>query len=104
MIAQPAAAIQQRAEALLARHPNLAAEVLRGKSVIGGGSTPDQSLDTWLLSPNVPDAVDAEKQLRAGDPPVIGRIEDDRLVLDLRTVLPEEEEELAEQLEKLPRL
>jgi len=72
--------------------------VSRDWSVIGGGSTPDQSLDTWLLSPNVANAVDAEKLLRAGDPPVIARIEDDRLVLDLRTVLPEEEDQLAEQL------
>jgi L-seryl-tRNA(Ser) seleniumtransferase len=98
MIAQTPGAIYTRAEALLARHPEIDGEILTGKSVIGGGSTPDQSLDTWLLSPNVADAVDAEKRLRAGDPPVIARIEDDRLVLDLRTVLPEEEEELAQRL------
>jgi L-seryl-tRNA(Ser) seleniumtransferase len=103
MIGQTPGAIYARTEALLARFPEIDAEILPGKSVIGGGATPDQSLDTWLLSPNAPNARDAERQLRAGDPPVIGRIEDERLVLDLRTVLPEEEDELAGQLVKLPR-
>ena len=45
-------------------------------------------------------AVRLDAKLRAGDPPVIGRIEDDRLVLDLRTVLPEEEELLAQRLSR----
>jgi L-seryl-tRNA(Ser) seleniumtransferase len=103
MIGQTPGAIYARTEALLARFPEIDAEILPGKSVIGGGATPDQSLDTWLLSPNAPNARDAERQLRAGDPPVIGRIEDERLVLDLRTVLTEEEDELAGQLVKLPR-
>lgn len=98
MIRQTAAEIHERARDLLARFPHIHAELLPGKSVIGGGATPDQSLDTWLLSPNVPDAMDAERRLRAGELPVIARIQDDRLVLDLRTVLPEEENELAEQL------
>jgi L-seryl-tRNA(Ser) seleniumtransferase len=103
MIRQTPQAIYARAEALLARFDDVDAEILPGKSVIGGGATPDQSLDTWLISPNVADVVEAERRLRANDPPVIGRIEDERLVLDLRTVLPEEEEELAGQLLQLPR-
>lgn len=103
MIRQPAELIYGRAEALLARHDEIDADILPGKSVIGGGATPDQTLDTWLLSPNTPDVVNAERRLRAGDPPVVGRIEDELLVLDLRTVLPEEEEELAGRLAELPR-
>jgi len=103
MIRQTAANVHARAQALLARFQDLDAEILHGRSVIGGGATPDQSLDTWLISPNVADVVDAERRLRGGDPPVIGRIEDERLVLDLRTVLPVEEEELARQLLQLPR-
>src|SRR5207302_9471585 len=43
MIRQSAAEIYGRAEALLARFPDLDAEILPGKSVIGGGATPDQS-------------------------------------------------------------
>jgi L-seryl-tRNA(Ser) seleniumtransferase len=47
------------------------------------------------------DAVEMERKLRGGDPPVIARIQDDRLVLDLRTVLREEEDTLASALQKL---
>ena len=42
-----------------------------------------------------------ERKLREGDPPVVGRIEDEQLLLDLRTVLPDEEDELARQLRGL---
>lgn len=81
-------AIRLRAMALAERMPG--AEVIEGASVIGGGSTPDQTLPTWLLA--IPgDAAGLERALRGGDPPVIARIEDDRLLLDLRTVLEEQE-------------
>ncbi len=95
MIRQTPAAIYQRAEGLLARLPGIAAEIVPGKSVIGGGSTPEQELETWLIALETPDAAAAERQLRAGDPPVIARIEEERVLLDLRTVLPEEENDLA---------
>jgi L-seryl-tRNA(Ser) seleniumtransferase len=42
-----------------------------------------------------------EQRLRSGNPPVIARIEEDRLLLDLRTVSPEEEDELAAALQAL---
>ncbi len=67
-----------------------------GKSVVGGGSCPDTTLSTTLLalisdrqSPNQIEAV-----LRAQDPPILIRIEAERAVVDLRTVLPDEEETL----------
>ena len=72
-----------------------------GESVIGGGSTPEQSIPTWLIVVNLTDVVGAEKKLRAADPPVIARIEDGRLLLDLRTVFPEEEEELKRAIQAL---
>jgi L-seryl-tRNA(Ser) seleniumtransferase len=91
MIHLTAEEILVRAEAIRARVPGL--ELKEGRSVAGGGSTPDQTLPTWLLV--VPgDAAAAERALRANDPPIIGRIEHDRLVLDLRTVFPEEEGDL----------
>ena len=69
------------------------AELVAGESVIGGGSTPEQSLPAWLIA--LPgDAPRLERALREGSPPVIARIEKDRVVLDLRTVFEEEEEEL----------
>ena len=93
--------IRVRAEALVARLPQLRAEIRSGNSVIGGGATPDQSVPTWLLYIECASATEAERRLRAADPPVIARVEDDRLVLDLRTVLPQEEEGLAAALRSL---
>lgn len=81
-------------------------EILPGFSVIGGGSTPDQQLRTHLIaiaskrhSPAQIEARLRQPQTLAADgvaaprntTPVIARIEDDRLLLDLRTVFPEEE-------------
>ena len=95
MIRQTTDEIRTRAERLVARVPGIRAEVVPGSSVIGGGSTPEQAIPTWLIAIACPDLVAAEARLRAGDPPVVARIEDDRLMLDLRTVFPEEEAELA---------
>ena len=103
MIRQPAEAIRARAEALAARLPGLRAEIVPGESVIGGGATPEQSIPTWLLSIASDDLPAAERRLRASNPPVIARVENDRLLIDLRTVFPEEEESLAEALESLNR-
>ena len=94
MIRQSADQIRARAEALLARLQGLNAEVVEGQSVIGGGATPEQAIPTWLIAITCDDAVAWERRLRENDPPVVARIEDDRLILDLRTVLPDEEEEL----------
>lgn len=90
MIRQTADEVRSRAEALL---PLLSAEaeIVPGESVIGGGATPEQSIPTWLIAIRPNDAVDAERRLRAANPPVIVRIEQDRLLIDLRTVFPEEE-------------
>jgi L-seryl-tRNA(Ser) seleniumtransferase len=92
MIRTSAAEIRNRAEQVRERVAGL--DLIEGRSVAGGGSTPEQSLPTWLLA--LPgDAVENERKLRSGETPVIGRIEDDKLVLDLRTVLPEEDSELS---------
>jgi len=89
--------IRRMADSLAAKIPG--ATVIAGESVIGGGSTPDQSLPTWLVV--VPgDAVALEKQLRANDPPVIARIEKNQLLLDPRTLLfSGEEDEIAQALQ-----
>ena len=66
--------------------------LMRGASAVGGGSAPGVELETVLLALEHPRlSADAlESRLRALDPPVIARIEQDRVVLDLRTVLDEE--------------
>ncbi len=98
MIRLPAGEIRRRAEALVARLPAGRAELRPGESVIGGGSTPEQSIPTWLIALRCENVNDAERRLRSGTPPVIGRIDNDRLLLDLRTVLPEQDDLLAEAL------
>jgi L-seryl-tRNA(Ser) seleniumtransferase len=94
MLSQSGAAMRERAERFLGLLDGVKAEAMPGESVAGGGSTPDQALPTWLIAVDG-DAVELEKRLRLGGPPVIARIVDDRLVLDLRTVLPEQEQALA---------
>ncbi|MBX9601309.1 MAG: L-seryl-tRNA(Sec) selenium transferase [Bryobacteraceae bacterium] len=91
MIRTSAAELQGRAQRLAQRIPG--AEVMEGASVVGGGSTPDQKLPSWVVA--IPgSAVRIEAALRGGDPPVIARIENDRLLLDLRCVPEWEEEDL----------
>jgi L-seryl-tRNA(Ser) seleniumtransferase len=72
--------------------------VLRGRSTIGGGSLPGETLETWLLALEcgaVPGGADEVlKRLRESATPVIARIEDDRVVIDPRSVFLEEEDAL----------
>ena len=71
--------------------------LINGTSAVGGGSAPGLQLPTVLLSiardGESPDAT--ERWLRSLDPPIIARIEHNRVVLDLRTVLPDQDETLA---------
>jgi L-seryl-tRNA(Ser) seleniumtransferase len=101
MIMETAGSIRSRAENLIAALPSLKSQLRQGSSVIGGGSTPEQYIPTWLIAISSPDVVALEQELRASTPPVIARIEDDQLVLDLRTVFPAEEPELITALQAL---
>jgi L-seryl-tRNA(Ser) seleniumtransferase len=101
MLRQSAAQIHQRALGLAARVPGLRAEVVEGESVTGGGATPEQPIATWLIAVECTNVVEAERSLRTGDPPVIARIEDGRLIFDLRTVFRAEEGALVAALEAL---
>jgi L-seryl-tRNA(Ser) seleniumtransferase len=67
------------------------ARLVDGRSMIGGGSLPEESLPTRLVAINAGGGVTLEavaKRLRTGEPAVVGRIEDGRLLLDPRTVAP----------------
>ncbi len=72
----------------------LKATVLPGESTVGGGSLPGATLPTSLLALDVPHPEALAAALRAHQPAVIGRIANDRLLLDPRTVLPDQEEPL----------
>ncbi len=71
-----------------------AGEVRESASAVGGGSLPDVTLPTRVVALAAPDADALAARLRAGDPPVVGRIEEGRVLLDPRTVLPSEDDEL----------
>ena len=100
MIMMPVHEIEARAQKIAARIKE--ARVVDGESVLGGGATPDQSIPTRLIAIEGA-ARKLEKQLRASDPAVVARIEKDLLLIDLRTVFPEDDEILAGLLENYAR-
>jgi L-seryl-tRNA(Ser) seleniumtransferase len=64
-------------------------EVLESESTVGGGSLPGESMPTWVLALTVKRVDKFMEKLRRELPPVIARAENDRILLDPRTVLPE---------------
>jgi L-seryl-tRNA(Ser) seleniumtransferase len=99
------AEIGSRAEAVVKRllSSKLSAEVLDGESVIGGGAAPSAVLPTRLLAITCAglSADELSSSLRASDPPIIARVEEGRVLLDLRTVFPEQDETVAKALEQV---
>ena len=101
MIETPVARLEERAEALrarLAETAGLAVSVAAAEAAVGGGSTPGVTLPSRALAIEAAgrSASALAAALRAGSPPVVGRIADGRLLLDLRTVDPREDAALAE--------
>jgi L-seryl-tRNA(Ser) seleniumtransferase len=99
MLTMTAAEIRSRADAVASAirgNHGWRADVTEGASAIGGGSAPGVELATWLVAiektGTTPDGLEAA--LRRQTPPIIARIERDRLLLDLRTVLPEQDSAL----------
>ena len=96
MLGLTAEEIGDRAEPLARalRDAGWNATVIDGSSTVGGGSAPGSALPTRLvrLERDGFSAETIEQRLRALDPPVIARIQDDRVVLDLRTVLARQDE------------
>ena len=100
MIMETPEELRKRTERIRSAMRTVDCEVIEGESVIGGGSTPHQSLPTWLLAING-NAADFERKLRNGNPPVIARIDNNQLLIDLRTVTLEEEPALITALSSL---
>ena len=106
MIRQTTEEIRERAGKFVAAleltgHASI--DLVEGESVLGGGSTPDQSVPTTLLrvrSTGGASVTENESRLRTGHPPVIARIEDNALLVDLRTVHPSDEPDLAAALRR----
>ena len=83
--------LHERALRIAKQLKSLKAQVRESASPIGGGSTPDQTLPTWLVELAVAKPNAFEARLRSSATPVIARIEAGRIVLDMRTVADEEE-------------
>ena len=99
------APIARRAEELAAtvRSESLHLELIDGESLLGGGSAPSAVLPTKLLAISLTGSTPNQTlaRLRAFDPPIIARLEEDRVLLDLRTVLPDQDSILASALRQL---
>jgi L-seryl-tRNA(Ser) seleniumtransferase len=97
--------IGERAELLAGqlRSPKLKVEVVEGESVIGGGAAPSSALPTFLLAVTRADlSADAlATRLRTSDPPIIARVEEGRVLLDLRTVFPAQDGMIAAALHRI---
>jgi len=97
--------IGRRAEAVAAkaRSSVMTIEVINGESVIGGGAAPSAVLPTRLLGVTRKglSADEISARLRAAELPVIARVEEGRVLLDLRTVFPEQDEKVTEALRAL---
>ena len=65
-------------------------DVIRSESTVGGGSLPEESIPTYVLSLNVKSPDKFLRKLREGNPPIIARVEDDKILFDPRTVLDDE--------------
>jgi L-seryl-tRNA(Ser) seleniumtransferase len=99
MISTPLDALQARAEKIRdeLQKSGIEIEIKESKSTVGGGSLPGETLPTILISvasvPSVDLSPDQQAKLfREQSPPIIGRIEEEKFVLDLRTVFPHQDE------------
>ncbi len=113
MMRLPKAEIARRAEALVSRVTQskagagdarkLKLELCDGESVIGGGAAPSATLPARLIAVTHGSlsADELSGRLRESEPPIIARVEEGRLLLDLRTVFPEQDVALAEILNSL---
>lgn len=96
-----------RAEALVSKlkaSSKLKLEIIGGESVIGGGAAPAARLQTFLIAANVEGltAEELARSLRQSLPlPIVARVEEGRVLLDLRTIFPEQESYIASRLHGL---
>jgi L-seryl-tRNA(Ser) seleniumtransferase len=101
--------ISKRAEQLMRKlhigMPRLNIEVVKTQSVIGGGSAPGATLPSRALAISSSDLSPDEiaRRLRNSETPVIARVEEGRVLLDLRTVKPEQDEAVLRAVESLSR-
>jgi L-seryl-tRNA(Ser) seleniumtransferase len=98
MISASGKELEARARALAEQLGGLAVAT---QSAIGGGSLPGQTQPSWAVAFDTPTPDRLAAALRKADPPVISRIEDDRVLLDLRAILPEQDQTLRQAVARI---
>jgi L-seryl-tRNA(Ser) seleniumtransferase len=104
-IARRAEGIVSQIQFAQGKSARLKLELVDGESVIGGGAAPSAVLPTRLIAVTHADlsADELSARLRASTPPVIARVEEGRVLLDLRTVFSEQDANVATAIASLPR-
>ena len=95
MISTPLDALKKRAENIKEQleKSGISITITESKSTVGGGSLPGETLPTIVISVASDSSADEQAILfREQSPPIIGRIEDDKFVLDLRTIFPQQDD------------
>jgi L-seryl-tRNA(Ser) seleniumtransferase len=98
-------AIGKRAETLAAQiaAPKLKVEIVDGESIVGGGAAPSSTLPTRVLALTC-EGLTADElagRLRGAEPPIVARVEEARVLLDLRTVFPEQDAAMVAALNRI---
>jgi len=92
MIAAPVDTLQKRAETWMQALGM--GEVIPSQSTVGGGSLPDETLPTFVLALSVRSPNRILERLRQCQPPVVARLEADKVIFDPRTILPDQDNDL----------
>lgn len=102
MLSLTAEELQQRAQSMI-EGLDSKFELIAGQSTLGGGAGPTSTFPTTLIAITHPEksAQDIEHQLRSSSPPIIARISEDRVLIDLRTVFDDQLQVLHESLARL---
>ena len=97
MIAAPPRSLAARARGVAAKlmAAGISADVMEVRSTVGGGSLPEETQPSFAVAIGGASATRIAQALRSADPPVVARIVEEHVALDLRSVLPEDDEVLA---------
>jgi len=97
MIAAPSRSLAARARTIAAKldAAGITADVMEVRSTVGGGSLPEETQPSFAVAIGGDSATRIAQALRSAEPPIIARIVDEHVALDVRSVLPEDDEVLA---------
>lgn len=104
MMNAPLTELKKRGEKIKAKlkTPGIDVSIEENRSPVGGGSLPQQTLPTIVLSVKTPISSQSQaKKFRESSPPVIGRIEKDKFLLDLRTVFPHQDKVIIKSIKSM---